>query len=93
MYKKYAYVKSQYGIHARPSAAIALAVTNDFPNTEVVLFSTKSNQQANARSILEVMMLALQCGAEVIVSAFGKEEERAVEAVVEIIQTFEVEIK
>jgi phosphocarrier protein HPr len=93
MYKKYAIVKSQYGIHARPSAAIALAVTNDFPGTEVALFDPITNQQADARSVLEIMMLALQCGVEVVVSAFGKDEEKAVEAIVGIIETFEVEVR
>ena len=93
MIQREAIVKSQYGIHARPSAAIALAVTNDFPGTEVTLVDSKSSQQANARRVLEIMTLALQCGAKVTVSAFGKDEERAVEAVVKIIESFEVEVK
>jgi phosphocarrier protein len=93
MFKKDARVKSQYGIHARPSAAIVLTITNDFPDTEVHLIDSKSSQQANARSVIEIMMLALQCGAKVTITAFGKDEERAVEAVVKIIESFEVEVK
>ena len=93
MYKKDACVKSKYGIHARPSAAIVVNVTKNFPETEVTIINSNNGRQADAKSVLEIMFLALPYGSIVTVSASGKDEEKAVNAVVKIIETFEVEVK
>lgn len=92
MIRREAKVKSKYGIHARPSAAIA-KVAIEFPDTEILIIDTVDKQIASARSILDIMMLALFQDEIVIVSASGKDEEKAVSAIVDIIETFEVEIK
>ena len=84
-------VKSQYGIHARPSAVIATAAKDDFPKTEILLFKVNSEESAQARSVLEIMCLALSCGTCVIVQAVGEDENKAAEAIVNIIETFEIE--
>lgn len=92
MVRREAKVKSRYGIHARPSAAIA-KVAIEFPDTEILIIDTEDKQIANARSILDIMMLALFQDEVVIVSASGKDEELAVATIVGIIETFEVEVK
>lgn len=86
-------VKSLYGIHARPSAVIATAAKDDFPNTEILLFKVNSEEPARALSVLEIMSLALPCGAQVIVQADGENEDKAADTIVKIIETFEVEVK
>lgn len=93
MFIKKACVKSQYGIHARPSAVIATVASRDFPDTEIIIMDTDHDQQGRALSVLEIMMMALPCGTIVTVSASGKDEEKAVEAVVQVIESFEVEVK
>ena len=91
MFKKDACVKSQYGIHARPSAAIAKEAMDNFPHTDITIIDPDINQQGDARSVLELMMMALVCGKVVTVCAIGEDEEKAVDAIVTIIETFEVD--
>lgn len=93
MVKIVARVKSQYGIHARPSAVIATTAKDDFPNTEILLFNINNKDRARALSVLEIMCMALPCGAHVIVQATGEDEQRAADAIVNIIETFEVDVK
>lgn len=93
MVRIFARVKSQYGIHARPSAVIATAAKDDFPHTEITLFKVNSEESARALSVLEIMILALPCGASVIIQATGDDEQKAAETIANIIETFEVEIK
>jgi phosphotransferase system HPr (HPr) family protein len=92
MIKKDARIKSKYGIHARPSAAIATAAFNDFPDTSITIIDKESNQKADAQSILSLLSLALSCGKIVTVCASGKDEEKAVEKIVSIIETYEIEL-
>lgn len=96
MVKKEARVKSQYGIHARPSAAIAIAALREFTKTSISIYDPSTKKTCDAKSILELMMMAMPCGAEVVVSASGEskeEEAKAVDAIVLIIESFEVEVK
>jgi phosphotransferase system HPr (HPr) family protein len=85
-------VKSIYGIHARPSRAIVLAARN-FPKTKITLVNNDTKEKADASSILELMSIALECEAIVTVKVEGDNEEDAANAIVTIIQTFEVESK
>lgn len=86
-------VKSQYGIHARPSGAIYLVATKKFPNTKIIIKDLINNKQAKANSILELMMMALPCGAVVTVYTSGVDEDQAAKAIAEVIETYEVEEK
>jgi phosphotransferase system HPr (HPr) family protein len=91
MFKKDARIKSKYGIHARPSAAIATVAINEFPNTSITIIDNEDNQQADAQSILSLLTMSLSCGKIVTVCASGKDEKKAVEKIVSIIETFEIE--
>jgi|WetSurMetagenome_2_1015567.scaffolds.fasta_scaffold790838_2 phosphotransferase system HPr (HPr) family protein len=93
MIKKDARVKSQYGIHARPSAAIAIAATREFSKTKISIYDPCTKQTGDARSIIDLMMMAMPCGTKVIVSASGEDEEQAANTIVSIIESFEVDIK
>lgn len=62
------------GLHARPAAKLVELATG-FPCTiEIVV----DGRRANARSILSLMKLGLQCGTEVTISASGEQEADAV---------------
>jgi len=52
-------------------------------NSDISLI--KSNQQANAKTIMEVLMLGAAQGEDLTVKARGDDEEHAVEAIVQLI--------
>ncbi len=83
MTKKTTKIVNKLGLHARPSA---LLVTTAAKFKSEVYF-TKNGLRVNGKSIMGVMMLAAEQGAEIIVEADGVDEEAAVKALIEIITT------
>jgi len=69
-------VENQSGIHARPSAAIVNCLSSY--NCSVKLET--STGKADARSIMEILMLRATLESEVKVIAEGEDEEAAVNA-------------
>ena len=69
-------VINKLGLHARP-AAMLVQKASKF-KSEIRL--KKDEIEANAKSILSVMMLAAEVGSFVIIKAEGEDEEPAVEA-------------
>jgi phosphocarrier protein HPr len=65
------------GIHARPSSMI-VKTAQKFLATIVI---SKSGADADAKSIMSVMMLAATCGSKVTIRASGDDEEDAVDAI------------
>lgn len=92
MVKKNAIVKSQYGIHARPSMAIAIAAQK-FPNTVIRLTDTDSGNESDAKSILGIMSMGTSCGSKIIINASGNDEDSAAATIAELIESYEVDIK
>ena len=74
---------SKHGLHARPAADL-VRLAGRF-RSDVKL--TKDDITVDAKSIMGVMMLAAECGSEVIVTAEGPDEIEAMEAVVEFLET------
>ena len=90
MYETVAQVKSKYGIHARPSAAI-IGEAKKFVNTDIVLVNPdKKDEKIDAKSILSVMGLNRACGDSVVVRAYGGDERAAAEAVAKVIREYEI---
>ena len=77
------HIVSKLGLHARPSALL-VSVTSKFQSE---VFITKEGLRINAKSIMGVMMLAAERGSELLIEADGPDEEAAVEAVVQLIQS------
>jgi phosphocarrier protein len=76
MVEKILLVENQSGIHARPSAAIVNCLSSYSSNVRLETLEGK----ADARSIMEILMLRILCGAEVKVIAEGSDEGQAVDA-------------
>jgi phosphocarrier protein len=76
-------VSNPLGIHARPAALIA-QMSSKF-SAEIWL--EKDGMSANAKSIMNVMMLAAACKSKVIIRAQGAEEKQAVEAIVSLFES------
>ena len=76
-------VVNQAGIHARPSSEI-VKVAAKFKSTITL---SHDGTDANAKSIMGVMVLAAPCGAEVCVRADGDDADAAVEAMAALFAT------
>lgn len=68
-------VTNKLGLHARP-AAMLVQMASKF-KSEIRL--KKEDVEANAKSILSVMMLAAEAGSSVIIRAEGEDEQQALE--------------
>lgn len=74
-------LKNRMGLHARPSTAIATTATRFACDITI----TKDDMTVDAKSVLELLMLAAECGSELLVHAEGKDAEKAVQAVVALV--------
>jgi phosphocarrier protein HPr len=74
-------VANAHGIHARPAAEIVKTAAQ-FPAN---ILLEKDGLEVNGKSIMGVMMLAAECGSEVIVRADGDDAEAAVDALAALI--------
>ncbi len=83
MIKKKTKIINKLGLHARPSALL-VSTASKF---ESEIYFTKNGLRVNGKSIMGVMMLAAEQGAEVIVEAEGTDEESAVDALIEVISS------
>ena len=74
-------IVNRLGLHARPSAMLVQAIS-DF-DSEVWI--QRGDLRINAKSIMGVMMLAAEQGAELEIFTEGPDEDEALEAVLKVI--------
>lgn len=74
-------IVNKLGLHARPSAML-VSTAAKFQSD---VFFTKEGLRVNGKSIMGVMMLAAEAGAELLVEITGPDEAAALEAVVQVI--------
>ena len=78
MIRKSVVIANKLGIHARPATLLVQAAGR----YEADIFLSKGDvTRINGKSIMGVMMLAAEFGAEVVVEAEGRDAEAALEAV------------
>ena len=70
-------VTSEAGIHARPAAAVVETCSKFQSRVSFV----KGDIRANAKSIMNIMLLAAEYGAEILVETEGVDEAEAMAAV------------
>lgn len=75
-------VINKLGLHARPAAMLVQKASKFKSEIKI----KKEDIEANAKSILSVMMLAAEVGSFVIVKAEGEDEEQAVEAIAKLFE-------
>lgn len=75
-------ITNKLGIHARP-AALFVKKAGKF-KSDISVF--KNGQEVNGKSIMGVMMLAVECGSKITIRARGPDSEEAVEALVRLVQ-------
>ena len=76
-------IVNRLGLHARPSAALTQLATRF--SSEV--FLTKGTRRVNGKSIMGVMMLAAAKGSVIVVETDGKDEDKALDALVALISS------
>jgi len=74
---------SKHGLHARPAADL-VRLAGKF-RSDVKL--TKEDITVDAKSIMGVMMLAAECGSELLLTVEGPDEEEAMDAVAKFLET------
>ena len=84
MVEKTATITNPLGIHARPAALLVQAAAQFTAN---IYFSRGDVDQVNGKSIMGVMMLAAEQGAQITVKAEGEDAPAAVEELVALLQS------
>jgi len=69
------------GLHARPAAEVVKIAAKFKSDITMV----RDDLEVNAKSIMGVMMLAAECGSELIVRANGVDAQEAVDAIAALI--------
>ncbi|MEP7274070.1 MAG: HPr family phosphocarrier protein [Acidobacteriota bacterium] len=84
MQSRFVTIQNRLGLHARAAAKLVrLAAT--FQSEIQVARTDARSQQADAKSILGLLLLAATQGTEIEVSAQGEDEEAAVDALCKLI--------
>ena len=85
MYEKTTTIVNKTGLHARP-ASVFVAATKGY-SSKITIKNLKTGKQADAKSILMLLTLALSKGTEVSLSAVGEDEVKAVDELVALIES------
>ena len=85
MYTQEITVKNEVGLHARP-ASVFVAATKGY-SSKITIKNLKTGKQADAKSILMLLTLALSKGTEVSLTADGEDEVKAVDELVALIDS------
>ncbi|HTD61064.1 MAG TPA: HPr family phosphocarrier protein [Gemmatimonadaceae bacterium] len=76
-------IVNKNGLHARPAAEI-VKTASKFTSDIIIV---RDELEVNGKSIMGVMMLAAECGAEVTLRATGPDESAAVDAIATLISS------
>lgn len=76
-------IRNKLGLHARPSAMLVTAASK----FQAEVYFTKNGLRVNGKSILGVMMLAAEMGAELLVEVDGPDEQQALQEIIQVIES------
>jgi phosphocarrier protein HPr len=74
-------ITNKYGLHARPAAEF-VKLAGRFRSMVMV---RKDDLDVNGKSIMGMMMLAAECGSEIVIRASGEDADAAVDALVNLV--------
>ena len=83
MYVKDVEVKNQVGLHARP-ATFFIQKANEFRSS---IWIEKEERRVNAKSLLGILSLGIVGGTDIRIIADGSDEQAAVDAQVELVES------
>lgn len=76
-------IKNKMGLHARPSTQIATTASRFQADIRIV----KDGQEVDAKSVLELLMLAAECGSELVITADGDDAQEAAAAIAKLVDS------
>ncbi|MFH1687491.1 MAG: HPr family phosphocarrier protein [bacterium] len=76
-------IVNRLGLHARPSALL-VTIASRYQSS---VFLQRDDLKVNGKSIMGVMMLAAEKGAQITFEVDGPDEEKAMEALVEVVMS------
>jgi phosphocarrier protein HPr len=76
-------ITNKLGLHARP-AAMLVRTAGQFESDVTI---AKDDMEVNAKSIMGVMMLAAEKGSTLTIRAEGRDQEKAVKAIVALVES------
>ena len=74
-------IRNKYGLHARPAAEFVKLATQ----FQSEIWVRKQEVEVNGKSIMGMMMLAAECGAEITIRADGDDEQEAIEKLIALV--------
>lgn len=83
MYVKDVVVQNQVGLHARP-ATFFIQKANEYKSS---IWVEKEERRVNAKSLLGVLSLGILGGSNIRIIADGADEQTAVDALVELVES------
>ena len=83
MYSKDVMVQNQVGLHARP-ATFFIQKANEFRSS---IWVEKEERRVNAKSLLGILSLGIIGGTQIKIIADGADEQAAVNALVELVES------
>ena len=83
MYSKDLMVQNQFGLHARP-ATFFIQKANEFRSS---IWIEKEERRVNAKSLLGILSLGIIGGTQIKIIADGADEQAAVNALVELVES------
>ncbi len=78
-----AVLTNRMGLHARPSTQIATTASRFHSDVSIA----KDDMTVDAKSVLELLMLAAECGSELTISAEGDDAAAAVKGIVALVES------
>jgi phosphocarrier protein HPr len=80
-------VKNKVGLHARPAAVFVQTASKFKSEIKVSCLDKDANKPriANAKSILSILTLGVFEGTEITIQATGEDEEKAAQALVDLV--------
>lgn len=85
MIEKSLTIVNETGIHARPASQFVTLLNGYKSNIQII----KGTRTANAKSIINILSLALTKGTEIIVKVDGVDEEAAMSSIENFIKTLQ----
>ncbi|MEO7218753.1 MAG: HPr family phosphocarrier protein [Gemmatimonadaceae bacterium] len=74
-------IVNKNGVHARPAAEIVKTAGKFASNITII----RDDLEVNGKSIMGVMMLAAECGSQIVLRATGDDADAAVEALAQLV--------
>ncbi len=82
MFSRETSLTNELGLHARPASRF-VQLANEFESDITVV---KEGEEANAKSISDILKLEVSQGSQITVRARGEDEEEAVEELLDLIE-------